>query len=51
MKYINFRIFQSHLGFSIDQEENILELVNELLPYGKFIKVDTPFSTEYEYKE
>ena len=28
LKYLNFRIFQSPLGFSIDQTYHIMELVN-----------------------
>ena len=28
LKYLNFRIFQSPLGFSIDQTDRIMELVN-----------------------
>ena len=29
LKYLNFRILQSPLGFSIDQTDNIMELVNK----------------------
>ena len=28
LKYLNFRIFQSHLGFSVDHTDHIMELVN-----------------------
>ena len=28
LKYLNFRVFQSPLGFSIDQTDHIMELVN-----------------------
>ena len=45
LKYLNFQIFQSPLGFSVDQTDHIMELVNLWLPNGKFIKFDTPFST------
>ena len=39
LKYLNFRIFQSPLGFSIDQTDHIMKLVNEWFPTGKFIKI------------
>ena len=29
LKYLNFRIFKSPLGFSVDQTDHIVELVNE----------------------
>ena len=45
LKYLNFRIFQSPLGFSIDQTDHIMELVNEWFPTGKFINIDTHFWT------
>ena len=35
----------------MDQNNHIMELVNEWFPYGKFIKVDTPFRIEYTYKK
>ena len=50
-KYLNFRICQSTLGFSVDQTNKITELVNEWLLTGKFIKVDTTFRTEYACKK
>ena len=34
LKYLNFLIFQSSLGFSVDQTDHIMELVNELFPTG-----------------
>ena len=46
LKYLNFRIFQPPLGFSVDHTDNIMELVNEWFPTGKFIKVDTTFRKE-----
>ena len=46
LKYLNFRVFQSPLGFSIDQTYHIVELVNEWFPTGKFRNVDTPFWTD-----
>ena len=47
LKYSNFRIFQSPLGFSIYQKDHITELVNEWFPTGKFRNVDTYFWTDY----
>ena len=49
MKYLDFRIFQSRLGFSINQTEHIMELVNEWLTGIKFIKFDTPFYANSAY--
>ena len=40
LKYLNFRIFQSPLGFITDQTDQIMELVNEWFPTGKFRNVD-----------
>ena len=51
LKYPNVRIFQYNLGFSVDHTDNIMELVNEWLPTGKFRKVDTTFMTNYTYKK
>ena len=51
LKYLNFRIFQSTLGLSIDQTDHIMELVNEWFPTVKFRNVDTPFWTDSSYKE
>ena len=39
MKYINFSIAKSQLGFSINQNDHIMELVSEWFPDGKFRKV------------
>ena len=49
LKYLYFKIFQSLLGFSVDQTGHILELVNEWSPTGKFRKVDTPFRIDSTY--
>ena len=43
LKYLKLRICQSPLGFSVDQIDLIMELVNEWFPDGKFRKVDTNF--------
>ena len=51
LKYLNFRIFRSPLDFSIDQTEQIMELVNEWFPNGKFRNVDTPFRTDSSYEK
>ena len=51
LKYLKFRIFQSPLGFSIDNIDNIMELVNEWLPTGKFRNVDTTFRTDSSYEK
>ena len=51
LKYLNFRVFQSPLGFSIDQTDHIIELVNEWLPTGKFRKLDTTFRTDSTYEK
>ena len=48
---INYLIFQSPLGFSVDQTDLIMEIVNEWLPNGKFRKVDTSFRTESKYEK
>ena len=50
-RYLNFLICQSPLGFSVDQTDHIMELVNEWFPTGKFIKVDTPFRTDSTYEK
>ena len=50
LKYLNFRICQSLLNFSIDQTDHIMELVNEWFPNGKFRNVDTPFRTDSLYE-
>ena len=46
LKYLIFRICQSHFGFNIDHTYHIMELVNEWFPTGKFRNVDTPFWTD-----
>ena len=51
IKYLNFRIFQSPLGFSIDQTDHIMELVNEWFPTRKFRNVDKHFLTYSSYKK
>ena len=51
LKYLNFRIFQSPLGFSVDQTDHTMELVNEWFPTGKFRKVDTTFRTDSTYEK
>ena len=49
LKYVNFRICQYPLGFSIDLTDHIMELVNEWFPTEKFRNVDTLFWTESSY--
>ena len=51
LKYLNFRIFQSPLGFSIDQTDHIMELVNEWFPTGNFRNIDAPFRTDSPYEK
>ena len=51
LKYLNFRICQSPLGFSVDHNDYIMDLVNEWFPTGKFRKFDTPFRTDYGYEK
>ena len=36
LKYLNSRIFQSSLGFSVDQTDHIMGIVNECFPSRKF---------------
>ena len=50
LKYLNFRIFQSPLGFSVDQTDHIMELANEWFPTRNFIKFDTHFRTDSAYE-
>ena len=40
---MNFWISSSPLELSIDHNDNIVDLVNEWFPTGKFMKVDTHF--------
>ena len=51
VKDLNFRIFQSPLGFSDDHTDNIMELVNEWSPSGKCRNVDTPFREDYLFEK
>ena len=51
LNYLNFQIFQSPLGFSVDQTDHIMELVNEWLPTGKFRKFDTHFIADSAYEK
>ena len=51
MKYSNFRISQSHIGFSIHFIEHLVELFTEWIPDGKFRKFDTPICTDYVYEK
>ena len=50
LKYLNFRISESPLGFSVDQNDHIMELVNEWFPTGKFRNIGTPFRTDSAYE-
>ena len=49
-KYMDFWVCQYPLGFSIYKAYQIMELVNEWLPTGKLIIVDTPFWIYYTYE-
>ena len=49
--YIYFRIYQSYIGFSIDQNDHIMELVREWLQTRKFRSVDTHFLKESTYEK
>ena len=51
LKYLNFRIFQSPLGLSVDQTDHIMEIVKEWFRAGNFRKVDTPFRTDYAHEK
>ena len=51
LKYFNFRIFQSPLGFNVDHTYHIMELLNDWSTTVKFRKVDTPFSTDSAYEK
>ena len=51
LKYLNFRIFQYPLGFSVDQTDHIMELVNEWFPTVNFRKVDTHFRIDSAYEK
>ena len=49
LKYLNFQIWQCTLDFSFDQSDNIMEIVNEWFPTGKYRKVDRTDSTYENY--
>ena len=51
LKYPNFRIYQSLLGFIVDQNDIIMEVVNEWFQNGKFRKVGTTFRTVVAYEK
>ena len=51
IKHFNFWIFQYPPGFSIDQTDHIMELVNEWFQKGKFRKVYTTFWTDSAYEK
>ena len=51
LNYLNLRICQSPIGFSVDQTDHIMEKVNEWFLTGKFRKVDTPFSKNSAYEK
>ena len=51
LKYLNFLIFQSPLGFSVDQTYHIMEIVNKWFPNRNFIKVNTTFRTDSSYEK
>ena len=51
LKYLNLRICQSPLGFSVYQTYTIMELVNEWFPTGKFRKFDTPFRADSTHEK
>ena len=51
LKYLNLQICQYPLGFSVDQTDHIIELVNEWFITGKFRKVDTPFREDSTYEK
>ena len=46
LEYLNLQIFQFPLGFSVDQNDHIMELVNKWFTSGKIRKIDTSFRTE-----
>ena len=51
LKYQDFLIFHYPLGFSIDQTDHILELINEWFPTGKFRTVDALFYKDSIYEK
>ena len=50
-KYLNFRVCQPFIRFSIYQNDDIMELVNEWLPTGKYGKFDTSFCMDSTYQK
>ena len=51
LKYLRFPIFQSHLGFNVDNTDHITELVNKWFSTGYFRNVDTHFRIDFEYEK
>ena len=51
LKYLNFRIFQSPIGFNVDQNGHIMEVVNEWFQSRKFRIVDTPLRKDSAYEK
>ena len=51
LNHLNLRISQSPIGFSVDQNNQSMELVNEWFPTGKFINFDKPFIIEYTHEK
>ena len=50
-KYLNVQIWQSPVGFSVDQNYHIMELVHEWFPTVKFRRADKMFRTESAYEK
>ena len=50
LKYLHSKKFQSPLGFSVDDTDHIMEIINKWLPARKFRKVDTNFRTDSTYE-
>ena len=50
-RYLNFLICQSPLGFSVDQTDHIMELVNEWFVTKTFRHFDTPFREKSAYEK
>ena len=51
LKYLNFRICQSPIVFSVDQTYHIMVLVNDWFPAEKIRRVDTTFRTDATYEK
>ena len=51
IQYLKFRIFQSLIGFSIDNTDHTMKLVNEWFPTGKFRNIDTHFRKDSLYEK